>query len=505
MDWIQRINKSIYYIEDHLMDELSVESISNQVFASKSNFQRVFHMVTGVTIGEYVRNRRLSLAGQDLLAPGSKVTDIAQKYRYDTSESFSKAFSRFHGVAPSDVKTSGAVLKFFYPLAISISIQGGFNRACRRVDEFCWSDIADRGGKGLTDEEKYQEIVNWARKARRKNPGVFDALTEWLLDDSEWSDDKLVENELILMQGVFGRFKKQNRLLRQSLSEIKPAKMAGEPVFRALDRFDDELSGLVHDKELQKVVALIYSDFSVMRRHSVRVQIAGSRTGPTGTDHADVYGFINYLKDCDAEVQWALFMPDQVRRQLNGFKIERYEYKKMPGMRFIGRECDGLSGGEVQEEVFRVLDAMDGYRSGFDYDVRFMHHDGLYIDVEPVHRFWGRFMRMDAPVPEGFLSFDFVPEHDGRAGAPYLSQFAFARFSGDYEAMHKREGYDINAMYDVTRNMMLSQGTDIPYPDKYWTAEVFLDGYGNGSTAYMFSAGSGRKKGDLKAIGEIRG
>ena len=170
-------------------------------------------------------------------------------------------------------------------------------------------------------------------------------------------------------------------------------------------------------------------------------------------------------------------------------------------MRFIGRECDGLSGGEVQEEVFRVLDAMDGYRSGFDYDVRFMHHDGL-IDVEPVHRFWGRFMRMDAPVPEGFLSFDFVPEHDGRAGAPYLSQFAFARFSGDHEAMHKREGYDINAMYDVTRNMMLSQGIDIPYPDKYWTAEVFLDGYGNGSTAYMFSAGSGWKKGDLKAIGK---
>ncbi|MCA5959591.1 AraC family transcriptional regulator [Blautia sp. RD014234] len=113
MDWLQRINESIDYMETHLMEELSIEQISNYVFASKSNFQRVFHMVTGVTIGEYIRNRRLSLAGQDPLLTDNKVADIAQKYRYDTSESFSKAFLRFHSISPSDVKTSGAVLRFF--------------------------------------------------------------------------------------------------------------------------------------------------------------------------------------------------------------------------------------------------------------------------------------------------------------------------------------------------------------------------------------------------------
>ena len=120
MDWLQRINESIDYMETHLMEELSIEQISNYVFASKSNFQRVFHMVTGVTIGEYIRNRRLSLAGQDLLLTDNKVADIAQKYRYDTSESFSKAFLRFHSISPSDVKTSGAVLRFFHPLSINI-------------------------------------------------------------------------------------------------------------------------------------------------------------------------------------------------------------------------------------------------------------------------------------------------------------------------------------------------------------------------------------------------
>lgn len=64
MDWLQRINESIHYMETHLMEELKIEQRSNHVFASKSNFQRVFHMTTGVTIGEYIRNRRLSLAGQ---------------------------------------------------------------------------------------------------------------------------------------------------------------------------------------------------------------------------------------------------------------------------------------------------------------------------------------------------------------------------------------------------------------------------------------------------------
>lgn len=488
MEWLQRINQSIDYMENHLMDELNVENVSNQVFASKSNFQRVFHLVTGITIGEYIRNRRLSLAGQDILASDSRIVDIALKYHYDTSESFSKAFSRFHGIAPSDVKTSGAVLKFFYPLTINISVQGGFNRANQWVDEFCWSHIAGKNCKGLTDAGKYQEIVSWAGKARGKNPGVFDALTEWLLDDFEWSEDKLTENEQILMQGVFARFKEQNRQLRRYLSELKSSGVVNEAVFKALDQFDNELSGLVHDKQIQKVVTQVFADFSIMTQRSVREQIAGSKTGPTGTDHADLYGFINYLKERDAEVQWALFMPDKVKRQQSGFKVENYQYKTMPGIRFIGRESGTLASREARAEMFRGLDAISGYRSGFDYDVLLMHHDGMYIDVEPLHSFWGRFMRTDTPVPEGFLYFDFIPYHNGKAGPPYISQFAFAEFSGDYEAMHKQEGYDRNAMYDVTRNMMLSQGVTIPYPDKYWTAEVFLNGYDKGGMAYMFSA-----------------
>jgi hypothetical protein len=97
---------------------------------------------------------------------------------------------------------------------------------------------------------------------------------------------------------------------------------------------------------------------------------------------------------------------------------------------------------------------------------------------------WGAYQ------PEGFVYFDFTQQRTGScfvAGPPYISQFAFAVFFGNIEAMHKREGYDSDAMYDITRNIILGQDVNIPYPDKYWKAEVFLDGYDSYSTAYIFS------------------
>lgn len=488
MEWLQCIQKALHYMEEHLLDEITVEDVSNDVFSSKYNFQRVFHLVTGVTLGEYIRNRRLSLAGRELQLTDCRVVDIALKYRYETSESFSKAFSRFHGITPTDVKMSGARLKFFHPLMIYVFVQGGFCSAHPLMDEFCWSSIEMQNGERLTNSEKYQRIVRWAEKARRQNPDVFDTLTEWLLDDSEWGADRLDENKEILMQGIFVRFQEQNTHLREYLSELKSSGAVNEAVFRALDHFDEALSGKLPNKELQAVVASVISDFSVMEKHSVRAQIAGSRTGSTGMDHADLYGYINHLKDCDAEVQWTLFMPDKVKWQQNGFRVDHFEYKRMSAMRFIGVEGGQMTDTDRRTEIFRTLDAMSSHRSGFDFDVFLFHHYGLPIDIGPQHGFWGRFMKQDTPVPEGFIYFDFVPDNDGRTGAPYLSQFAYAVFSGDIKAMHSCEGYDRGAMYDVTRNIMLGQGINIPYPEKYWTAEVFLDGYDRYSTAYMFSA-----------------
>lgn len=364
------------------------------------------------------------------------------------------------------------------------------------VEHFYWFDFKKQEDAALTNANKYQNLIEWALKARGINPNIFDALTEWILDDSEWTEDKLNNNKQILIQGVLERFRKQNADLRVCLNEIETSESINPAIYKALDRFDNELSGQPADKRLQEIASKMFSDFYVMRERATRKLIAGNITGPAGTDtkDVDIFGYINYLKDCDAAVQWALFMPSVVEQQQNGFKVETFEYKKMPAMRFIGKEScdgDGLDTLEGRKQLFCTLDALNEYKSGFDFDVLFQHHYGKGVDVEHWHGFWGRFMKADTPVPEGFLYFDFIPQRDPDnfvSGPPYLSQFAFATFTGNSEDMHKCEGYDSDAMYDITRNIMLGQGVPIPYPDKYWTAEVFLNGYDKSSSAYMFSA-----------------
>ena len=343
----------------------------------------------------------------------------------------------------------------------------------------------------LTDIEKYNIIVGWAGQARGINPGVFDTLTEWILDDSEWdTDDKLTDNRHVLKDNVITRFKEQTAKVYAYLKKLEPSGIVNTPVFKALNDFDKELSGQSFIES--EAVVQVFDDFSIMRERNIREKIAGNKTGLAGTDSVDIFGYINNLKNCDAQVQWCLFMPDMVKNQQNGFKVESFEYKKMPAMRFIGRECIEHDENDMtwELEIMRTLDNMSEYKSGWDYDVFFMHHYGRGVDVEQWHGFWGRFMKENTPVPEGFVYFDFIPNRDinnFNAGTPYISQFAFATFIGDTDAIHKNEGYDSDAMYDVTRNIILGQGVNIPYPDKYWTAEVFPDGCDKYSSAYMFS------------------
>jgi hypothetical protein len=143
------------------------------------------------------------------------------------------------------------------------------------IDEFYWSDISEQNNDELTAAEKYKRVVGWAGKARGQNPNVFDALTEWVLDDSEWTEEKLAENEQILLQGVFARFKEQNDKLRVYLKDLKPSGVVNDAVFKALDRFDDELSGKTHASELQDVISKVFTDFTAMLDQKVRQQIAG--------------------------------------------------------------------------------------------------------------------------------------------------------------------------------------------------------------------------------------
>ena len=124
MDWIRTINSAIEYMESRLTEEITLADIAKRVHLSAFHFQRAFSLLTGMSPAEYLRKRRLSQAGADLMTGEEKVIDVALKYGYDSPESFAKAFARFHGVSPMQVKKGGPI-QFMNRLAVRITIEGG--------------------------------------------------------------------------------------------------------------------------------------------------------------------------------------------------------------------------------------------------------------------------------------------------------------------------------------------------------------------------------------------
>ncbi len=125
MEWIAAVQQAITYIEEHLMEEINYEDVAKQMNISSYEFHRAFSFLTGITANAYIRNRRLSLAGREIVETSVKITDIAVKYGYETPESFTKAFTRFHGIAPKFARKKSAKLVLFNPLIIKITVEGG--------------------------------------------------------------------------------------------------------------------------------------------------------------------------------------------------------------------------------------------------------------------------------------------------------------------------------------------------------------------------------------------
>ena len=134
MDWIIGMQKAINYIEEHITDDIDYEAVAGESFSSSYHFQRVFSILCGYTLGEYIRMRRLTLAGAEISAGKIKVIDAALKYGYESPDSFTKAFRNFHGVTPSQARGSGVMLKSFSRLSINISLEGG-NVMNYRIEE----------------------------------------------------------------------------------------------------------------------------------------------------------------------------------------------------------------------------------------------------------------------------------------------------------------------------------------------------------------------------------
>ncbi|MEK5333624.1 MULTISPECIES: AraC family transcriptional regulator [unclassified Lysinibacillus] len=124
MSWIESIQKAINYIEEHLQETITMEQIANEVNASVFHFQRTFSILTDMSIADYIRRRRLTLAAQELINTDIKVIDLAFKYGYDSPEAFTKAFRKQHNVTPSEARKQQGPLQSYNRLVIQVSLKG---------------------------------------------------------------------------------------------------------------------------------------------------------------------------------------------------------------------------------------------------------------------------------------------------------------------------------------------------------------------------------------------
>ncbi len=161
MDWISRLQKVIEYIELHLTEdgELKLNMLAKQTYSSEYEFQKIFSIVTGINVGEYIRNRKLALSGEEILLSDKAILDIALKYGYETAESFTKAFTRFHGATPSAVRRKSASLKLYNKLSIHLQVDGGSSLDYRIIDHCCVRVIAKTKVFQTQSIEDRQEII----------------------------------------------------------------------------------------------------------------------------------------------------------------------------------------------------------------------------------------------------------------------------------------------------------------------------------------------------------
>ncbi|MFD1861298.1 effector binding domain-containing protein [Planococcus chinensis] len=124
MGWVESLQEAIDFMEAHLDEPIGIDEIAAQANSSVFHFQRTFAILTDMSVGEYLRGRRLTLAAHELVSTDSKIIDIALKYGYDTPEAFAKAFRRQHGMAPTDARKYLGSLKSYNRLVIQVSLKG---------------------------------------------------------------------------------------------------------------------------------------------------------------------------------------------------------------------------------------------------------------------------------------------------------------------------------------------------------------------------------------------
>lgn len=180
MDWLIGLQRAIDYVEEHLTEEIEYDRVAREAACSEFYFQRIFGMLCHVSLGEYIRNRRLTLAGYELREEKTKVIDVALRYGYESPESFARAFARFHGISPSEAKKEGAKLRSFSRLSVKITLSGGTVMDYKIVEKQAFTLLEKVEMHTVENQENIKSIPAFWTRAYRD--GTVEKLMELTSD-----------------------------------------------------------------------------------------------------------------------------------------------------------------------------------------------------------------------------------------------------------------------------------------------------------------------------------
>jgi AraC family transcriptional regulator len=175
LEWLNRMKDALDLIEKSLDERVDIEEIAKAACTSPFHFQRMFFMLTGMTVAEYIRKRKLTLAAQELATSSSKVLDVALKYGYDSPESFSKAFRKIHGISPSEARNPGVRLKAFPRITFHLSLKGDREVDYRIEDKEAFTVIGKSIQVTCQDGEHMHQIPKFWEECHQN--GTIEELT----------------------------------------------------------------------------------------------------------------------------------------------------------------------------------------------------------------------------------------------------------------------------------------------------------------------------------------
>jgi AraC family transcriptional regulator len=174
MEWSERLNSAIDYIEDNLTGEIITEIAADKALCSSFHFQRIFYVVTGVTMGEYIRRRRLTLAATELSSGNPRVIDVALKYGYDSPGAFARAFRNMHGVTPQAAREPGVALVAYPRVSFHIRLEGGFNMDYKITEKPAFDVVGKARRFTTANGENFVKIPQfWTEFAESKDGQVL--------------------------------------------------------------------------------------------------------------------------------------------------------------------------------------------------------------------------------------------------------------------------------------------------------------------------------------------